>query len=952
MASKEIVKTLSIKVSGEDSVKSIKQRIKDLQDALLNVEKGSEDWKKITEQLVDDQSRLNDVLKAGKTQMDVAADSIVGMERQYKALYDTYKLLTEEQRNSDFGKEMAKSLSDLHDKLNETKMEVGNFKDNIGNYSASVMDAFSKMGISVGALEKPMKLASNGTKELGKSFKALIANPVGATIMAIVIAFKALTGIANKVKEAIQGNEETSMKLKEAMAAFQPIIDGVKNTFDAIAKVTVKVISGFASLTSAIRGITKHGREVNAIYKEIAQSQNELVKTTREYEKLNAEDSAVVEELRERASETDNLEEKERLLTEAKEKQAEIDERNITLAEENLRILKEESELTANDAEANDKLAAAEAAVSKARADAAKNARQYNKEMNSISKTRANSAKEAQKEVQKLLDTIKEESQTEIEKLTDKYNKEKALLEKYHKDTTQLEKNYQKNLSKIKAEEIGLTRASEEAYRMALIASKGLPQALYDVIDNTKIKITDFSNSMVKAFGIFGGDTGNDYKALIDSLVEGADAISHVDKGVWEMFSKETGMSVNNVYDLKTALLGLKQELIDGEDELDFYEKNLMALSDSVNTILERPGVKVDGDKAMSAIFGFDVNSVNNLISNALSAYEKGLGKIDEVRKKAYEKLNEPLNDSTWIVGTGTGYIQQLDNVADALFAFYEAQETFRRNDLLNHALYLKNELDNFKGNEVERLNLLTEYREAMSDIDDYYLQAKLNKIEIERDSIAELQDAYFNLSKSATDSLGSIIDSITSMTNATISATQSQIQEGKLSEKDIEKRKKSLKALEGVQLAVALAGIAADTASGIMGVWRGYGMEQAVNAQTAAATGPAAAATFAALQAKSLTMAGINTGIIAAAGSANLAAAIAGSVSNFKAINQLGSEGSATAAGSSPSIIDATPYSYSRELQTNAEREEEINKPLWVSVVDINNAQNKVSVTEKERTF
>ena len=110
-----------------NSTKELRAEINALKDSLVNMDNTSAEWETTAQKLVAAQERLSDVTNAGKASMDAAEDSIVGMEKQYKALYNTYKLLSEEQRNSDFGKQMGESLEGLSSKLNSTKKDVGNF---------------------------------------------------------------------------------------------------------------------------------------------------------------------------------------------------------------------------------------------------------------------------------------------------------------------------------------------------------------------------------------------------------------------------------------------------------------------------------------------------------------------------------------------------------------------------------------------------------------------------------------------------------------------------------------------------------------------------------------------------------------------------------------------------------------------------------------------------------
>ena len=222
-----------------NSTKELREEIKRLQDELVKTEAGTAQWDATSQKLVAAQERLTSVTKANKVETQAAADSIAGMEKQYKSLYNQYKLLTEEERNSPFGKQMAASLEELSTKLNTSKKEVGNFKDNIGRYTDSAIEAFGKMGISVGGLQGPLKLANGSFKAFNKT---LMANP----IVWILAALKAIIGVFNKVKEAIMSNEESQMALNEAMSAFQPIIDAVKNGMDKLGQVVVKVIGWVA----------------------------------------------------------------------------------------------------------------------------------------------------------------------------------------------------------------------------------------------------------------------------------------------------------------------------------------------------------------------------------------------------------------------------------------------------------------------------------------------------------------------------------------------------------------------------------------------------------------------------------------------------------------------------------------------------------------------------------
>lgn len=378
---------------GERSVKSLKKEISDLRDSLLNVEQGSQDWEDITKRLIKDQEDLAAVTKVSTKENNAAADSIAGMEKQYSSMYKAYRLLTEEQRNSPFGKNMASELETLSNKLNDTKKNVGNFKDNIGRYTQSAMEAFKGLGGSVSALQGPIGIANNG-------FKALSMNPV-------MMFLTTLVAVISRVAEAIKGNEELQNRWNTAMAAFKPIGEAVTNMMDKLASAVVWVAEGVGKLIGALSKASKETQN-------LAKAQNEYNIAKRDAEVLNAQDKIEVERLRDLAAQTSDAAEKARLLNEAKEKQAEIDKRNVELAEENLRLLEEEAKRGPNDKAANDALAQAKIDLANAEAAANANARTFDKTLTTLNGTLDKTASKTKS----VFDTIQESLMKDIDNMS------------------------------------------------------------------------------------------------------------------------------------------------------------------------------------------------------------------------------------------------------------------------------------------------------------------------------------------------------------------------------------------------------------------------------------------------------------------------------------------------------------------------------------------------------
>lgn len=860
-----------------NSTKELREEIKRLQDELVKTEAGTEHWDATSQKLIAAQERLTSVTKANKVETQAAKDSIVGMEKEYKNLYNQYKLLTEEERNKPFGRQMAASLEELSTKLNNSKKEVGNFKDNIGRYTDSAIEAFGKMGISVGGLQGPLKLANGGFKAFNKT---LMANP----IVWIIAALKTIIGVFNKVKDAIAGNEESQMALNEAMSAFQPIIDGVQNAMDKLGQTVVKVIGWLGDAFRKVReigaavtdflgitdGANKKVKEQNKLYQDLAKSKNEYTKAQREATKLNASQNAEVRTLLDQAAASTDQKEKLDLLNQAKEKQQQITERNIALAEENLRILQTEASLTSNDAEMNDKLAQAEAAVAQAKAEGAAKTKMMSSQIASLTKstdTYNEKLKKEKEQLDDLLKTINENSKTELQKLEEKYTKEKTLLEKYGKDTTELTRQYEAERTKIILDE--QKRATEASRKLLIDAADSEEELLF-----TKTRFAQID--MMNAEKLI-----NKQKEKNEQLKESGKLTEEDAKNSWKAIGDTFGMAINSYEEALTMLDILKKRYEKAvQEQSDFGKKDFMAQNNDAEIAKE---VELATLKA-------------SLINDETLSEEE---KANLIKAKEQELWD------------------------------------FKQQNLLN-------ELSLTDLTNEEKLALLNEYYAREKEARDKAAEDAKKAAEKEREAFEKKYDA---INRNIDANVG-LLDSIGAISNAISQNIERTMEDEETTSKSAEKKKKQLVALQKVQLAVSLLAIAGETASGIMGLWKAYAGKTAANNTLVAP--PAIAAANAVDLASTISQ----TVGMATMGAANMAAAIGGYISNVKSIQgQESGGGGAAAAVAAPAQIDTTAYTYTRQLQTQ-EEEDSLNKPIWVSVSDIERALNRVKVREEESTF
>ena len=858
-----------------NSTKELREEIKRLQDELVKTEAGTAQWDATSQKLVAAQERLTSVTKANKVETQAAKDSIAGMEKEYKNLYNQYKLLTEEERNNPFGRQMAASLEELSNKLNASKKEVGNFKDNIGRYTESAIQAFGQMGISIGGLQGPLKLTNGSLKAFNQT---LAANP----IMWLIAALKVIIGVFNKVKDAIAGNEESQMALNEAMSAFQPIIDAAQNSMDKLGQVVVKVIGWVADAFRKIReigaamtdflGITDGAnakvKEQNKLYQDLAKSKNELTKAQREATKLNASQNAEVKTLLDQAAASKNQKEKLELLNQAKEIQQQITERNIALAEENLRILQTEASLTANDATMNDKLAQAEAAVAQARAEGAAKTKEMSSQIASLTKQTdayTEKLKKEKEQLDSLLKTIDENGKTDLQKLEEKYKEEKALLEKYGKDTTKLTYQYESERTKIKLTE----------WKQSLEASKNLLKEAADNYEEVLSLNTLFAEREWKS----AEKLVNDNQKLNDKYKETAKLTKEDIKNSWKDVGDVFGIPIDSYEGALKMLDILKKRYNKAKQEQkEFSKKDFITKNNSAEIAkeVELLDLKV------------------SLMNDETVSEEK---KAELIKTKEKELFD------------------------------------FKQQNLLN-------ELNLTNLTNEEKLALLKEYYDREKEMRDKAAEDAKEAAEKEREAFEKKYDA---INKNIDANVG-LLDSVGALSNAIAQNIERTKDDEKTTAKSAEKKKKQLMALQKVQLAVSLMAIAGETASGIMSLWKAYAGKTVAN--NALVAPPAIAAANAIDLASTIAQ----TVGMATMGSANMAAAIGGYVSNVKSIKG-GEEGGGAATVAAPAQIDTTAYTYTRQLQTE-EEEEALNRPIWVSVTDIERGLNNAKVREEESTF
>ena len=235
MSNQEIVKILKVETQGsERTVKSLKTEISSLRDALLNVERGSEQYQDIVKQLRQDQDDLSHAMSIGKEQAEGLEGSYNYLVRTMKELKTEWKATTDEVRRNELGQQ----IDVINSKLKDMDSSIGNYQRNVGDYAGGFSQEMKEMKDSTEVtrtkLESVQKIASG----LASGYAAV----QGAM---------ALFGVENE-KLA-----QTFVKLQAAIALAQGI-GGMKDLVEGLgtAKVAFKgAITGVKTFITSLRGV-------------------------------------------------------------------------------------------------------------------------------------------------------------------------------------------------------------------------------------------------------------------------------------------------------------------------------------------------------------------------------------------------------------------------------------------------------------------------------------------------------------------------------------------------------------------------------------------------------------------------------------------------------------------------------------------------------------------------
>ena len=432
------------------NVKEFKQHIEDLKGKLLGLEKGTEEYNTVAKELKDSQQKLNEVMDVAKGKGEAVEGSYDNLVKTMSELKKQWRATADETERAKLGEQ----ILSINNQLKDLDASTGNFQRNVGNYSNAFTDAFNKLSTGISGTVPAVG-------KLNSAFKLLLSNPIVAFISAIAAALMA-------VINALKNSESQLNRFKVATAGVQVVVDGFKNVLSKVAdafvtlteKISNFIMNGLGRLQKVFEKLgwdkwaESLGNFINKV-EEYTEAEQKAVDITAKRRKIN-EDIAKTEnkiaDLRAKIADKTKYTEDERLKFVEEWEKAEKHRAQLAvdLAQEEYDIIKRKNALTESSEKDLDAESDAYVNLIKAQGQYTESLRTINKQKSALLKgSTAEINNEDAKLVQQILKRLEDAKKTEIQKITEKYNEEKALLEKHGEDTAALTEEYETKIREI-----------------------------------------------------------------------------------------------------------------------------------------------------------------------------------------------------------------------------------------------------------------------------------------------------------------------------------------------------------------------------------------------------------------------------------------------------------------------------------------------------------------------
>ena len=255
----------------EETMQSLKNRIKSLQDEILNLDKDTEKYNKTLEELQKASQKYNETISLTKKNAFALEGSYDALTQKMSLLKKEWRATNDESRRNELGKQIA----DINTQLKNMDAEIGNYQRNVGNYEGSLQNQFQLLRQEIKKYQSEVLAAEEGTEEwrqavqkLGDAKHRLVdmnemaklaTNDIGEQLSAlssvgsgVASAFGAVQGVMPLVGKDTDNLQKQMVKMQAVMAIVQGAqgIDGMIKGLKGLS-MTIK------TLGTNVKGLTQ-----------------------------------------------------------------------------------------------------------------------------------------------------------------------------------------------------------------------------------------------------------------------------------------------------------------------------------------------------------------------------------------------------------------------------------------------------------------------------------------------------------------------------------------------------------------------------------------------------------------------------------------------------------------------------------------------------------------------
>lgn len=886
-----------------NNVKEFKQHIEDLKGTLLTLEKGTEQYNSVANELRESQQKLNEVMDVAKGKGEAVAGSYDNLVATMRELKKQWRATADEAERNALGQK----ILDINNQLKALDASTGNFQRNVGDYENAFTKAFG-----------------NILGEIGKSNNAI-------------------SGIASRVKGLIP---VISTVNKTAIAGLSGIKKAIASTGIGLLVVAVgELAANWDKVTGAVKKLLGATKEEEEAIKRLEKSMDDFKKKVEEANvKLEYQLRLIQAQ---GATELEVLEARKKSLSD----EASALERDIAKKKNSLMLLKDawgvsQEQLDKRQDEIN---------------QMEERFRNLSNQQIDLDRDIEVAKAKAIKNAQDVEEAARFALLSRAEQLKETYEKEKTELEKWGVDTTNLTRKYLKDLADlVNKSNINLTDVifnvknsdfdrikneidnffNEIKSKAELESTKRFAEeltALQETLKNGEITYEEYFKKVGELNVKYAEESGAERLKIAKEV---NDNELQLKKETLKKAEEEDIQSIEKIANKR------KDELTryykEGKISQTVYNQKINQLDNQVVTEKENihkkyNKVRINLDMAYAEKNRqLEINSVEEIAKKKIDALQQYLKMFGEEWKKLFNLNYDEVEMEEKLSKMGNGLFKFFGNLKPVnIFSNEDIDEAFKFTQERSQAFYelQKKELEKLSQGYDEALSKLPQYSKewlAVAKVADS-TGRELERLEIARHiELLQEQEAYEQqLAErrkervqqyiTGIQSVGNLLSSFASMQKSQL---DQDVASGKIKEAEAKKRFEQVKKL---QIGAAVMEMGAGVVGAISQAYQNLG--------------PFMAPVVAAI---------------------NSAAVIASSIVRINSIKQqqYGSNSSSPSV-STPNVTEVvnefTPK-YTQNITTDSELTNLQNafhsSKFYVSVTDINDVQNKVKVIENETSF